>query len=48
MKKFLSYLKALFFVMATILVFAGTKYDKLTTSKDLILSSFISGNLAIW
>lgn len=47
MKKLVSYLNALFFVIITILMFTGTEYDKLITSKDIILYSLVNGNLVL-
>lgn len=47
MKKLVSYLKALFFIMVTILMFTGTEYDKLITPKDIIFYSLINGNLVL-
>lgn len=48
MKKLVSYLRALFFIMITILVFTGVKYNELNNTKNILIYALLTGNLVVW
>lgn len=48
MKKLVSYLRALWIVMTTILVFTGVKYNELNNTKDILIYALLTGNLVVW
>ena len=48
LKKFESYFEALGFIMMTICFNAGTDYEQLNNTKNILLYCFIDGNLVLW